>query len=169
MRLLSQWFDHHCNKRTCVDSQKVKTRSEHSSAHGNEDMPELILGTGTSFEQQGQEPVSPPPVKPGPLPIQKTGLQQGAQRVLGIRPPQTQELSRENVDDSDMDTASTDCISCSDTDQMSVQTACKRYQKKVQASCRLSKGSLWMEAQLKRISENCQDVWGHDYECVRAE
>ena len=26
-----------------------------------------------------------------------------------------------------------------------------------------------MEAQLKRISENCQDVWGHDHEYVRAE
>ena len=26
-----------------------------------------------------------------------------------------------------------------------------------------------MEAQLKRISENCQDMWEHDHECVRAE
>ena len=45
----------------------------------------------------------------------------------------------------------------------------KKYWKRVQASCRLSKGSLWMEAQLKRISENHQDVWGHDHECVRTE
>ena len=26
-----------------------------------------------------------------------------------------------------------------------------------------------MEAQLKRVSENCQDMWGHNHECVRAE
>ena len=79
------------------------------------------------------------------------------------------ESSRENVDDSDLGTASRDCISCSDTDEVSVQTACKKYWKRVQASCRLSKGSLWMEAQLKRISDSCQDVWGHNHKSIRTE
>ena len=37
------------------------------------------------------------------------------------------DLPRENVDDSHMDTASGDCISCSDMDEVSIQTADKRY------------------------------------------
>ena len=51
----SNSFNNHCNKRTCVDPQKVEARSEHSFAQD-----ELILGTGTSFEQQEQELFSPP-------------------------------------------------------------------------------------------------------------
>ena len=45
----------------------------------------------------------------------------------------------------------------------------QRYWKRVWAPCRQSKGSLWTEAQLKRINKSCQDVRGHDQECVRAE
>ena len=55
------------------------------------------------------------------------------------------ESSRGNVDNSDTDTAPGDFISCSDTDEVSVQTACKKYQKAVWASCKLSKSNLWME------------------------
>ena len=69
----SSSLNHHCNKRTHVDSQEVKVRSEHSPAHGDEDMPELILGTESSFKQWGQEPVSPPPVQLGSPSIQKMG------------------------------------------------------------------------------------------------
>ena len=94
---------------------------------------------------------------------------QEANRILGMKLHQTLDSSRENVDDSDMDTASGDCVSCSDRCEVSIQTAHKRYWKRVWTSCRLSKGSLWMEAQLKRISEHHQDVWGHDHECVRVE
>ena len=36
--------------------------------------------------------------------------------------------------------------------------------KRVWASCRLSKGTLWTEIQLKWISDSHQDVWGHDHE-----
>ena len=68
-----------------------------------------------------------------------------------------------------MDTASRDYITCSDMAEVSTQMAHNRYWKRVQASCRLSKGSLWMEAQQKRISESCQGMWGHDQECIRAE
>ena len=79
------------------------------------------------------------------------------------------ESSRENVDDSDMDTASGHGILCSDTDEVSIQTAHKKYQKRVWASCGLSKGSLWMEVQLKRISDSCQDMSRHDHNSVTAE
>ena len=47
----SHLLDHHCNKRTHVNSQEVKAKSEHSSTQGNEDTPEMILDTGTSFGQ----------------------------------------------------------------------------------------------------------------------
>ena len=43
--------------------------------------------------------------------------------------------------DSYLDTASGDCLSCSDTDEVSAWTAQKRYRKRVRASCKLSKGS----------------------------
>ena len=80
--------------------------SEHSSTLGSEGTHELTLGTATIFKQQGQELVSPPPVQPGPPSIWKMGLQQRVWRVPRMRPPQTQESSRENVDNSNLDTAS---------------------------------------------------------------
>ena len=73
------------------------------------------------------------------------------------------------MDVSNLDTASRDCISFSDTDEVSIRAAHKKYRKRVWASCRLSKGSLWTEAQLKRINDSCQNVWGHDHEIVRTE
>ena len=47
----SSSLNNHCNRRTHVNSQEVKARSDHSSAQDDEDMPKLILQTGTSFEQ----------------------------------------------------------------------------------------------------------------------
>ena len=62
------------------------------------------------------------------------------------------------------------CVSCLDTDKVSVQTANKRYQEEgTWASCRLSKGSIWTKAQLKRISDSHQDMWGHDHKSIRRE
>ena len=70
---------------------------------------------------------------------------------------------------SDFDTASGDHLSCSDTDEVSVQTTQNEIQKTVRASCKLSKSSDWMEAQMKRIMDSHQDVWGHDLAIVRSE
>ena len=92
---------------------------------------------------------------------------QEAQRVLETRHPQSPGLSRGNMVDSDLDTVSGDCLSCSDTNEVSVWTACKKCRKRVRGSCKLSKGSDWMEAQMKTIGDNCQDVWGHDHKIVR--
>ena len=71
--------------------------------------------------------------------------------------------------DSDLDTASGDCLSCFDTDDVSVWTAQRKYIKRVRESCKLSKGSDWMEMQMKRIRDSCQDVWGLDHKIVRTE
>ena len=146
----SSSFTNHHNKRTCINSQEDDARSKHSSIQGGEGIHELILGTVTSFEQQGQELVRS---------LKSTGHQASSDS----------ELSRENVDDSNLDTASGDYITCSDTNEVPVQIAHKKYRKRVWVSCGLSKGSLWMEMQLKRISDSHQDVWGHSHESVRTE
>ena len=54
-------LDNHHDKRTHVDSQEVKARSEQSSAQGDEDTPKLLPEAGLSFkQQQGQELTCPP-------------------------------------------------------------------------------------------------------------
>ena len=68
-----------------------------------------------------------------------------------------------------LDTISGDCIMCSDTDEVSIQTVPKKYQRRVRASCKLKKGNIWTEVQLKRSNDSCQDVWRHDHEIVRPE
>ena len=71
--------------------------------------------------------------------------------------------------DSDLDTASGDCLSYLDTDKVSVWTAQKRDRERVRESCTLSKGSDWMDAQMKRIGDSHQDIWGHDLAIIRSE
>ena len=36
-------------------------------------------------------------------------------------------------------------------------------------SCMLSKGSDWMEAQMKRIGDSHQGIWSHDHKVIRTE
>ena len=43
----------------------------------------------------------------------------------------TQDQSRENAVNSDLESASGDCLTCLDTDDVAVRTAQKRFQKKV--------------------------------------
>ena len=45
----------------------------------------------------------------------------------------------------------------------------RRNTGRVRASCKLSKGSDWMETQMKRIGDSHQDIWGHDHKIVRTE
>ena len=125
----------HHNKRTCVNSQEVKARSEHSSAQGSEDMHELILVIGTSFKQQGQKLVSPhcSPTRATVNP--EDGTVARSSKSTRDQASSDSESSRENVDDSDLHTASRDCVSCSDTEKVSVQTAYRKYRKRVWASC----------------------------------
>ena len=92
----------------------------------------------------------------------------GSSKSTGNQASSGSGSSRGNLADSDLATSSGDCLSCSDTDEVSVQTACKKYRKRVRASCKLSKDSDWMETQMKRIGNIHQDVWGHDHKSVRA-
>ena len=103
----------HCDKGTCVNSQEVDARSEHSCAQSNEDMPELELEAGSSFnQQQGQEPISPPS-----SPTRATSDPDDGTVVGSLRSPTDQassdsDSSGNDVAYSDMDTASGDCITC---------------------------------------------------------
>ena len=95
------------------------------------------------------------------------GMSTGKSKSIGDQTSSDSGLSRGNMADSDLDINPGDCLSCSDTDEVSIQTAQKRYRKRVRASCKLSKGSEWMEAQMKRIRDSHQDKWGHDLAIIR--
>ena len=53
--------------------------------------------------------------------------------------------------ESNLDMASGDCLSCSDTDDVSMQTAQKKFRKRVRVSCKLNEGSDWTESQMKEL------------------
>ena len=114
------------------DPQKVKVRVESSSTHGDQDTPELVpeIGPRPNSEQGGQEPASS--LSPSSAII---GL---VDETMAGSPTNTEDLassssesSRGNVNNSDMDTVSGDCLSCSDIDEVSVQTAHKQCRKRI--------------------------------------
>ena len=77
--------------------------------------------------------------------------------------------SRENVANCNMNSAFRDCVTCLDTDEVTIRTTCKKYKKRVQASCSLGKGSLWSEAKLKQIGDSHQAMCRYDHEIIRME
>ena len=75
--------------------------------------------------------------------------------------------SWESTADSGPDSAMGNCLMCLDTKEIAVKSACKKFQKKVHASCSIAKGCPWMDAQLGQIGDSHQTVWGSDYEAVK--
>ena len=133
-------------------------------------MPELVLETGprSSSEQGGQEPASPPSTSSatvGPVGGTIAGSLKSTKDLASF----SSESSRGNVDNSDMDTASGNCLSYSDTDEVFVQTVHRKYWKRVWTSCKLSKSTLWMMTQQKRINNSHYDVWENDHKIIRTE
>ena len=59
---------------------------------------------------------------------------------------------QESAADSGLKSATRDCLMCSDTEEAAVNSACKKFWKKVQVSCNIAKGYLWLEAQLNRLA-----------------
>ena len=113
-------------QREDTDSQEVKAGHEYSSVLGSEGTHELILGTGTIFEQQGQEPVSPPSSPTRATVDLEDGTVAGSLKSPEDQTSSDSESSRENVDDSHLDTASGDCISCSGTGEVFIRTYHKK-------------------------------------------
>ena len=82
-----------------------------------EDMPKLVLGTGTSFEEWGQELVSPSSSPAWATVNPEDGTVVGISKGTRDQASSDSESSRENVNDSNTDTDSRNYISCSDTDE----------------------------------------------------
>ena len=122
-----------------------------------------------ALNNEGRDLLAPPSGPTRAIIDPDDGTAAGSSQSTGDQASLDSDSSRENVADSDLDTTSGDCVSYSDTDEVSIQTTYKKYQCRVRASCKLSKYSLWTEAQLKRINNSCQDIWGHDHESVRSE
>ena len=80
-----------------------------------------------------------------------------------------QDESRENTADSSLESASRDCLTCLDTEEVTIRTTGKRFKKKFQASSSITRGCLWYEAQQKQIVDSHQAVWGTDHEIIQTE
>ena len=167
------------NKWTCVDSQEVEVRSEHSSTKGDENILKLAPEARTSSEPQEQEPTSPlsSPTKATTDPGDSTVVgtlgstrdKDSESNANHSWASSNLETSRENLADLDMESASRDCFMCFDTDEVPIRITQKKYRKRVQASCSQGMGGLWSEVQLKWIGNNHKIMWGHDHEIVRME
>ena len=77
--------------------------------------------------------------------------------------------SQESDADSSPWSATGNWLTCSDTQDAPINSACKKLWKKVCASCNIAKGCLWSEAQLKLIGDSHQAVWESDYEVIKTE
>ena len=136
----SSSISHHCNKRTHVNSQEVEDKSEHSSTQGKEDMPTLASEVRPSSKPQGQEPTSPPssPTKATTDPddgtvgeaSKSTGDQDSESSPNDSGTSSDLDASRENVANSDMESASRDCVTCLHKDEVTIRIAHKKYRKR---------------------------------------
>ena len=162
-------------KWTYVKSQEVKVRCEHSSVQGKEDMSALALEARPSSKTQGQEPTSPTKTTANPddgtvVGTLRSTRDQGNDSSTNHSGTSSDlDASRENVANSHMESAAKDCFTCSDTDEVTIRTGHKKYRRRVWASYSLDKGSLWSDAQLKKISDSHKAMWGHVQEIIRME
>ena len=163
---------------THVDSQEVEAKSEHSSRQGEEDMPVLALGARpSSWTARAGTHQSPFQSNQGHCWSQWWYRGGSLKEYLGSGKweqhwPQWDliqlgHVQRECGSTLNMEAVSRDCVTCSDTDEVTIRTTHKKYWKRVWASCHLDKGNLWSEAQLKWISDSHQAMWGHDQEVIR--
>ena len=67
----------------------------------------------------------------------------------------TQEESRKNAADSDLESASGGCLTYSDMEEVAIRTAQKRFQK---APCNIMRGCLWSEAEVRHIKDSHQAI-----------
>ena len=138
-------------KMTHISFTKVEVGSEHSSTWGDDHMPAPKPETRTDSGQQQWESTSPSssPTR-GPA-NPDNDMVAGSSKSTEDQVSSYSSSSRGNLVDSDLDTASRDCLSCLDTNEIYMRTAHKKYRKRVRASCKLSKGMDWTDAQMKRI------------------
>ena len=80
----------------------------------------------------------------------------------------TQNESRENAADSDLELAWGDCLIFSDMEELAIRMAQKIFWKRVQASCSITRGCLWLGAQVRQIKDCNQSIWNSNQE-IRTE
>ena len=83
-----------------------------------------------------------------------------------IEEPELGSESQTSTTDSDQESVTGDCLTCSDTEVASVKSAHKKFHKKVLASCRLAR---WGLLKIAQIGKCHQTVWGSDYGVVNTE
>ena len=71
--------------------------------------------------------------------------------------------------DSGPKSATRDCFTCSDTEEITIIATCKKLWKNVWAPCSIAKGCLWTEGQLRWIGDSHHTVWGSNYEVIKTE
>ena len=168
-----------CNKWTHVNSQEVKVRSEHNSMKDDEDLPEMVLEAGPSYDPWRHGPISLPssptnaPIDPDEGivadTLRNTGDQDSENNCSHHGVSSDQNTSRENVAESDLESTSEDCLTCLDMDKVIITATQMNLMKNVQASCSLAKGCPWSEAQLKQIGDSYHVICVHDHWIVRLE
>ena len=75
--------------------------------------------------------------------------------------------SWESIADSNLESVTGECLTCSDTEEAAVKSTCQKFHKKVWALCRLTRQSLWTVSQMVLIGKSHQAVWGSDQHCQR--
>ena len=77
--------------------------------------------------------------------------------------------SQESAADAGPKSATGDFLMCSDIEKTAINSTHKKFQKKVSASCNITKDCLWLEAQLKWIGDSPWAVWESNYEVFKTE
>ena len=77
--------------------------------------------------------------------------------------------SQTSTTNSDQESVTGDCLTCSDTEEAVVKIAHKKFHKKVQASCRPSRKGLWKVPQMAWIDKYHQAVWASNFGIVWTE
>ena len=70
---------------------------------------------------------------------------------------------------SDQESVTGDCLTCSDTEEATVKSTHKKFHKKVWASCRLTRQGLQKMVQMAQIGKSHQTVWWSNYRVVKTE
>ena len=148
---------------------------------------ETALASSHSSNQPALEPIKPlsSPAKSDAVPedgmaVDALGSTGGPDRdsAVGISENDTDHSddesesdweSWESVADSNLESATGDCLTCSDTKETAVRYSHQKFCKKVQASCKLTRWSLLKVSQMVLIDKTHQAVWGSSFSIVNEE
>ena len=109
---------------------EVEVRSEHSSTQDDDYTPNLMPETRTSLGDEDRSPPAPPSSPIRALANPDDEAVAGSPKSTRDQTSSDSGSSRGNMADSNLDTASGNCLSCSDTDEVSIWDHSKEIQKK---------------------------------------